>query len=236
MTGGGNPGSFGFARDDGRRRAASTARGNDTPKQFGKNETVAIISPGLDLMADWSEALSFTSKLLDVVRDWRTRRSPRRTLIIVPRDVVPPFIGPSFWSVATFPASPEKRGMSVNFRFCLRNIAKHPVRVVQSRLRVRPHYLSFVAAGGTVIEGRCLTEPQPGAQVFGSDHPILPGVQAVQASAFWLVEPAVAADGESFRAKVCLVDDFGNEHWTKKLTFRPLPAAPPASEPGQQAQ
>ena len=33
------------------------------------------------------------------------------------------------------------------------------------------------------------------------------------------VGPAVAPDGECFLAKICLVDDFGNGHWTRRLTY-----------------
>jgi hypothetical protein len=183
--------------------------------------------PGLR-MALWTEALSLGSKLFDIARDWFASRIPKRTLVIVPRDFLPPFLGPSFWSVASFPGSPEKREMFVRFTFMLRNVASQPVRVVRSHLKIVPRRV--LPGGARIVEGRWMLQPGPDVDVYG-DYPVCPEVPAVQAEANWLVEPAVAAEGQSFVAKVCLVDDFGRKHWTKKLIFKPMlsprPMAPP---------
>ena len=186
--------------------------------------------PGLRMVA-WSEALSFGSKLFDLARDWFARGIPKRTLIIVPRDFQPPFFGPAFWSVATFPGSPGKQGMFVRFTFTLRNIASQPIRIVRSRLKILRWHFGLLPAGARVVEGRWLLQPDAETNLYG-DHAVRPQAPAVQAEAHWLVEPAVTADGESFLAKVCLVDDFGNEHWTRRLTFRPLLLPQPVSAPG----
>jgi hypothetical protein len=145
---------------------------------------------------------------------------------MVPRDFQPPFIGPAFWSVANFPGSPEKHGMFVRFTFSLRNIARQPARIVRSRLKIIRRHSGLLPVAARVVDGRWLLQPDAETNVYG-DHVVRPQTPAVQAEAHWLVEPAIAADGESFGAKVCLVDDFGKKQWTKTLTFRPLPSPNP---------
>ncbi len=177
-------------------------------------------------MAVWSEGMSLGSKILEVARDWLAKRIPRRSLIIVPRDFQPPFIGPAFWSVAIFPGSPQKRGMFVRFTVSVRNIARQPVRIVRSRLKIMRRHFKLPPVSARVVDGRWLLQPDAETKVYG-DHAVRPRTPAVQAEAHWLVEPAIAAEGKSFRAKVCVVDDFGNEHWTRKLSFRPQPLPRP---------
>ncbi len=186
-------------------------------------------------MAAWTEALSLGSKLFDVARDWFASRIPKRSLIMVPRDFQPPLIGPAFWSVATFPGSPQKRGMFVRFTFSLRNIARQPVRIVRSRLKIIRRHFGLLPVSARVVDGRWLLQPDAETNVY-ADHAVRPQTPAVQAEAHWLVEPAIAAEGESFRAKVCLVDDFGNEHWTRNLTFRSLPLTASVSAPTREAR
>lgn len=181
-------------------------------------------------VATWTEAISLGSKIFDVARDWFASRIPKRSLIIVPRDFQPPLIGPGFWSVATFPGSPQKRGMFVRFTFSLRNIAGQPVRIVRSRLKITRRHFGLLPASARVVDGKWLLQPDAETNLYG-DHAVRPQTPAVQAEAHWLVEPAIAVDGESFRAKVCLVDDFGNQHWTRNLTFRSLPLPRPLSAP-----
>lgn len=179
-------------------------------------------------MTAWSEALSLGSKVLDLTRDWLARRIPKKTLVIVPCDFQPPFVGSTFWSVATFAGSPSRRGMFIRFTFTLRNVARQPVRVVRPRLKIKRRHWGFVPGRGQVIDGKCFMQPDPRIDVYG-DHPVAPQGPAVKADAHWLVESAVVADGESFIGKVCLVDDFGIEHWTDKLRFRPLGYPTPAT-------
>jgi hypothetical protein len=181
-------------------------------------------------VATWTEAISLGSKILGAAVDWFASRIPRRSLIIVPRDFQPPLIGPAFWSVATFPGSPQKRGMLVRFTFSLRNIARQPVRIVRSRLKIIRRHFGILPGTARVVDGRWLLQPDAETNLYG-DYPVRPQAPAVQAEAHWLLEPAVAADGESFRAKVCLIDDFGNQHWTRNLTFRSLPLPRPLSAP-----
>ncbi len=185
-------------------------------------------------VAAWTEAISLGSKIFDVARDWFASTTPRRSLIIVGRDFQPPLIGPAFWSVATFPGSPQKREMFVRFIFSLRNIARQPVRIARSRLKIIRHF-GVLPASARVVEGRWLLQPDAETNVYG-DHAVHPQAPAVQGEAHWLVEPAIAVDGESFRAKVCLIDDFGNGHWMRKLTFRPLLLPHPLFAPPREAR
>lgn len=125
--------------------------------------------------------------------------------------------------------------MFVEFTFSLRNIARQPVRIVRSRLKILRWHFGLLPAGARVVDGRWLLQPDAETNVYG-DHAVRPQAPAVQAEAHWFVEPAIAAHGEIFRAKVCLVDDFGNEHWTRTLTFRSLPLPPSVSAPDREAR
>jgi hypothetical protein len=178
----------------------------------------------------WTEALSLVSKLVGLL-DWLTGMFRKRNLILVPRDFQPPFIGPVLLSVAIFPGTSQKRGIFVSFTFSVRNLATQPVRIVRSRFKIFRRHFGLVPVSAHVVDDRCRLKPDAEASVYGH-HAVLPQAPAVQAAAERFVEPATAADGGSFCAKVCLVDDSGNEHWTKELTFRPLPhpAAPPVRE------
>jgi len=124
--------------------------------------------------------------------------------------------------------------MFVRFTFSLRNIARQPVRIVRSHLKIIRRHFGLLPASARVVDGKWLLQPDAESNLYG-DHAVHPQAPAVQAEVHWLVEPAVSDDGESFRAKVCLMDDFGNEHWTERLTFRPLPLPHPVSAPAREA-
>jgi hypothetical protein len=167
----------------------------------------------------WTEALSFGSKLFGVARDWLASGIPKRSLILIPRDFRPPFTGPTFWSVANFPGPPRAGNAREVYLQC-EKCCEAACQDCSVALKIFRRHFGLLLVSACVVDGRCLLQPDAEADIYG-DYAVRPEAPAVQAEAHWLVEPAIAADGESFRAKVCLVDDFGNEHWTRKLTFRP---------------
>lgn len=60
----------------------------------------------------------------------------------------------------------------------------------------------------------------PGSRVYGT-YEVPPG-STTDARAIWFPKPPFEIPGRDFRACACFVDQLGNEHWTRRLTWYSL--------------
>lgn len=57
----------------------------------------------------------------------------------------------------------------------------------------------------------------PETRIFGS-YPILPGDTSEVSADFW-IQPPVKEKGQPFKARIVLIDQYGNEHKTSNVVF-----------------
>jgi hypothetical protein len=123
---------------------------------------------------------------------------PRRTLIIVPEGTPYALV----WSPG---GQDAKRAAHVTGDFRITNRSKVRMLVARSMLEVRRH--------------TWLSRPQR-VDGMGMDETIK--ARSMSTDRFmWVVEPPLP-NGRVLVARACLVDNFGNEHWTPWLTWKPL--------------
>jgi hypothetical protein len=123
---------------------------------------------------------------------------PSRTLRILPQ----PHPNALQWHLG---ARGEAPVMQIVGDFLVTNVTKLDVMVPAAKLR-KPTTVGFatVRASDSNLHGQ---------------YPISPGDTSDLRFLIW-VEPPVRKKGETFRADVALIDQFGNEHWMKKLEFK----------------
>lgn len=94
--------------------------------------------------------------------------------------------------------------MQVVSRWHVTNITNDQLLILGARI-VRP-----LAECHPLIE-------HPESRIFGS-YPILPGDTSEVIADFW-IQPPVREGGQAFKARIVLIDQYGNEHKTRKVVF-----------------
>jgi hypothetical protein len=122
---------------------------------------------------------------------------PRKTLRIVPK------VGPNSprWHISQ---QDDEYGMQLSGEFLVTNISAVHVLVPLAKFR-KPRALGYVA----VLASE--------SNKYGQ-NPIPPGASTDLRISFWIT-PLWEGEGETFRAEMALVDNFGNEHWLKGVEF-----------------
>ena len=132
---------------------------------------------------------------------WRwVRRQPSiplQTITIVPDQVKSPW-----WHMGSENEAP---GMQIVSNWYVTNITDKNVHMLGARMR-RPK-----------SEGNVWTT-QPTSNV-SSPNLIQRGTTTEVTVDFW-IKPPVREKGEDFKATIALIDQFGNEHWIKRVKFR----------------
>lgn len=122
---------------------------------------------------------------------------PKRTLILQPR-----LPRPFWWHMGSSGGQPA---MQIVGRLTATNISKYGVLVTSAKMR-KPR-----ATGHVLVRS-------PENNLFGSSYLIESRYITEMHFSFW-VAPPVRKKGEAFLADIAIVDQFGNEHWMKKLKF-----------------
>jgi len=141
---------------------------------------------------NWASSL-FTSKGSSA-----TLEVPKKTMILLP------MARPNalWWHMGSMGKSPA---MQIVGDLNVTNISKYDVFVMGAKLK-RPK-----AIGHAVV-----SDPDGGP--YSSYNPIPSGGIGDLRFDFF-VQPPVREKGQQFRADVAIIDQFGNEHWLKKLEF-----------------
>lgn len=101
--------------------------------------------------------------------------------------------------------SGDNPSMQLVAHFTVTNICKFGVLPVSAKMN-RPK-----------IQGHVMTRKHD-QDIYGS-YVIPKGIITEVSTDFW-VTPPVKRKGEPFRANIAIVDQFGNEHWVKKVEFK----------------
>ncbi len=146
---------------------------------------------------------------LEALKLWIARglwQIPKKSLIVLPGR--PQELD---WSQGTHASDPA---MFVNGCFDLTNLTSVPIRVLKSYLLTS--FRKWLIPRSIKVEGFPLIQP-PTGNAFG-DVPIPPHFTC-KAIDNWTIVPPIKKKGESLKARVCFVDQFGNEHWTPIVTW-----------------
>jgi hypothetical protein len=123
---------------------------------------------------------------------------PNKTVILVP-DGSPRSL---WWHMGAKGSDPI---MQVVGEFKVTNITRYQVLVVSAKLKKpRTFGMVFVRRQGSNLHG---------------EYPLPPGSTTDLSFRFWVAPPVVQA-GEDFVASVAVIDQFGNDHWLKRLRFK----------------
>jgi hypothetical protein len=135
--------------------------------------------------------------LWQTARKWivfSTAGIPRKTLIILPPN-------DPWWHMGGFKGNPA---MQIVAHCEVTNITLKPIRVVAARLR-KPKTNGYVLVR------------HPENNIYGSYY-IMPGHTVPVSADFW-IQPPFKKERESFKTDLCLVDQFGNSHWSDEIEF-----------------
>ncbi|SRR5216683_1600801 len=151
--------------------------------------------------------------LFDAVK-WATDLLPRLWRFVtgsrsrVPRDTirVVPIPRKNRWNSASVGGNPA---MQVVCSLHVTNITDDTVKILRAYIK-RPHTDSWDV--DTILHNPY------GRRVAGGSYPI-PPKQTAEVHALFFVVPPVREKGKEFKAKVVLIDQFGNEHKLKKISF-----------------
>jgi hypothetical protein len=125
---------------------------------------------------------------------------PTKTVVIVPD----PFKNATWWHMGS---SSKEPGMQVSGGFTVTNISTSKVLLTSAKMR-KPRILGHVFV------------QEIGAGAHGT-FAIPPGESTSMVFDFW-IQPPVKREGEVFVADVAIQDQYGNEHWIKKVEFKYL--------------
>jgi hypothetical protein len=173
-------------------------------------------SQGDSLMAWWVLAISLAANVVQLVdrltgllgKGWRwlrSRRRPTENALAIPRVTVrlvrQPWPNATSWHLGSRGEVPVMQLMG---GFLVTNVTELDVLVPVVKLR-RPTALGMVTvkAADSALHGQFRIPPRA-----TTDLRFL----------LW-VEPAVRHQGETFQGDIALIDQFGNEHWVKKVEF-----------------
>jgi len=125
-------------------------------------------------------------------------RIPQKTIVLL-KDPTPQNIWWHMGSVGNEPA------MQISGHFLVTNISKYNILITSAKMR-RPHIIGNAYCRAT------------GGDIYGSYF--IPSGETTDLSFdFWIVPP-VKKKREEFKADIAILDQFGNEHWVKDVTFR----------------
>lgn len=122
---------------------------------------------------------------------------PKKTLVILPK-AQPNSCCWHMGAVANRPA------MQITGRYTVTNITKLGIMPTVARLK-KPPTLGHVMVQDT------------DSNLHGSFH-VPPGATTDLSFDFWVVPP-VRREGEPFTVDVCIIDQFGNAHWLRRIQF-----------------
>ena len=123
---------------------------------------------------------------------------PKRTIVIAPN----PNSRDTWWHMGSSSGQPA---MQVSGRFNVTNITKYAVILSAVKMR-KPMYM------GTVMV-------KDSKSNYHGMYQIPPGGYTDMSFDFWIIPP-FKKQGDSFIADVAVLDQFGNEHWIKKVNFK----------------
>lgn len=142
---------------------------------------------------------SLLGKIIDKIPFQRKNAIPRSTLKLVlqPRG--------AWWHMGSM-GQDKKPAMQVVSRWYATNTTDRPIVVTTAFIK-KPR-----------IEAVLPLTQHPQRNVFGG-YPIPPKSTSELALDFWVQPPKREAD-EDFEVRIIVLDQFGNEHKTKKITFK----------------
>lgn len=131
-------------------------------------------------------------------KDEITYKIPKESIKITPsRDLRGPW-----WHMGSSSGNPA---MQVDGHFTVTNITKYNIRLTAAKMK-KPEILGHVHVEDFESD-------------YYGDYPIPPGGTTDMSFHFWIVPP-FKKKGESFFADVAILDQFGNEHWIRKIEFK----------------
>jgi hypothetical protein len=123
---------------------------------------------------------------------------PKHTIVVAPN----PDPHATWWHMGFSSGQPA---MQVVGRFNVTNVTKYAVILSAVKMR-KPKYM------GTVMVKDSISN-------YHGMYQIPSGSYTDMSLDFWIIPP-FKKQGESFIADVAVLDQFGNEHWIKKVNFR----------------
>lgn len=162
--------------------------------------TVGIVLAGLTILG---KVTGFFGWLLKQYRQWHQSsfaliEVPKKTVILVPVSLRNAF----WWHMGSMSGQPA---MQIVGDLNVTNISKYNVYLMGARLR-KPRAVGHV----------CVRVQ--GSNIYSSNSMIPQGALSDLRFDFF-VQPPVCKEGSPFKADVAIIDQFGNEHWLKKVNF-----------------
>ena len=146
--------------------------------------------------------IAFTNKGRDIVKGMLHRLAfkilpqvPRKTVRIVPKS------NERWWHMGS---SNNEPAMQVVTSLHVTNITDEPVTILSAIIKP------------TDTQGMVFTQ-HPDENIYG-EYPILPR-RTTSVSVDFFIKPPIKEKGKNFRARIILVDQYGNRHKTPKITF-----------------
>lgn len=133
---------------------------------------------------------------------------PKKTLIILPDKS-----HSIWWSMGTINGNPA---MQICGDFYFTNISREPILIPKTYLVACSRKWGFIPSR-TRAEGNIFIK-RFANNIYGNYS--IPPRLTTDGRADWWIEPPIEKKGKSFRGKVCFVDQYGNAHWTKTLTWK----------------
>lgn len=123
---------------------------------------------------------------------------PKHTIVVAPN----PDTGSTWWHMGSSSGQPA---MQIAGHFNVTNVTKYAVILSAVKMK-KPRYM------GTVMVKNSKSN-------YHGMYQIPPGGFTDMSFDFWIMPP-FKKKGESFVADIAVLDQFGNEHWIKKVNFR----------------
>jgi hypothetical protein len=119
--------------------------------------------------------------------------------------------GPFWWHMGYVAGREEQHVMQICGEFFVTNVSKHDIHIRGAKLRIRNLLKNLNTTGNTSVRAQ-------DSAYFSSEY-IIP-VGCVSTVHFWFgLHPPIQNTGKPFKADVAIIDQFDNEHWSKKLKF-----------------
>ncbi|XHR27793.1 MAG: hypothetical protein ACFUZC_17905 [Chthoniobacteraceae bacterium] len=130
---------------------------------------------------------------------------PSKTVILQPTTV------PCWWHMGHVAGQEEQKVMQIVGEFSVTNISKHDIHITGAKLKKR-----YALKNRYIIGNMSVTAQN---SEYSSPECIVP-VGCVSTLHFWFwLHPPAQDIGVPFKADVAIIDQFGNQHWFKKLEF-----------------
>jgi hypothetical protein len=158
--------------------------------------TIVTILSGVGAATKWGRNLY--KRIWHFLTRYRPK-VPRETLSVIPQ------YRHNVWSLGSSKGEP---GMSVVCRCYITNISEIDVFVCGVALR-KPRTIGQISVR------------HPNQDIYGS-YSVPPGC-TTEATAYFLIEPPVCEEDEPLVVDIDFLDQFGNSHRVRKVTFQPPP-------------